>query len=155
MGSQALFGCRNNFVQPLWQGGKFLNVPGRMDQVKWPRVYITASIVVAVIAGVLFVPLPRNVKCSLLIQPRDAKPVYVHVPGIVKKVLKRPGDPVMVGDVIMELQNPDLQLEIQRLEAEVELYAAQIESIRLIEFRDPSSGEQLQESEARLKTKRQ
>lgn len=151
----ALMGLFGLIVQPLWQGGKFFNVPGRMDQVKWPRVYITSAIVAAIIAGIGLVPLPRNVKCSLLIQPRDAKPVYVHVPGIVEKVLKRPGDAVSAGDVIMELRNPDLRLEIERLKAEVELYEARIESIRLIEFRDPTSGDQLQEAEARLKTKQQ
>jgi putative peptide zinc metalloprotease protein len=109
----ALYGL---VVQPLYQVGKFFYVPGRWNQVKKPRLYMTLVGVALLLAFVLFVPLPYRVMCTCEIQPKDAVPVYVDVAGQLQEVLVRPGQTVRLGDPIARLSDHDLEIEMGRLE---------------------------------------
>ena len=118
-------------VMPLYQVGKFLYVPGRLDKVKKPRFFASLAIVAAVVAAVVLVPLPHRVMSSLEVQPRDAVPVYVDVPngGILREVDVKPGDHVTKGQQLARLRNLDLDLEIAKLEGEQKRYEAQYQNL--------------------------
>ena len=110
----ATMGLYGLVIQPMWQLGKFLHVPGRMDQVKWHRFYITLAIVVGIVLGILFIPLPHNVKCGLHVEPRNAVTVYAEVPGQIAKVEQEPGAIVEANQLIVELENPEMERQIRR-----------------------------------------
>ena len=59
---------------PLYQVGKFFYVPGRFDKVKKPRMYATLGILAAVVAAVLFLPLPHSVMATLGIPAPRRRP---------------------------------------------------------------------------------
>ena len=86
-------------VRPLWSLWKYFRVPGRMEQVEQKRFRITVAVVAAVVLFVLFVPLPYRVFCSLDVEARDAKTVYVEVPGTLTAVYVQPGEHVKKGEV--------------------------------------------------------
>lgn len=121
----ALMGVFGLVLQPAWQLGKFMHVPGRMDQVKWHRVGITAAIVGTIILLIVFAPFPRNVKCPVQIEARGSHSVFVQVPGELAQLHVRPGQHVEKDQLIAELKNYDLELEIERLRSEVEQYEEQ------------------------------
>ncbi len=75
--------------RPLWSVGKFFYVPGRVDEVKKPRLYATLGALAVLVALFLFLPLPYHVFCSLEVQPHDPDQVYVHVDGQLDSILSR------------------------------------------------------------------
>lgn len=150
----ALMGMFGLFVQPLWQLGKFMHVPGRMDQVKWPRFYTTVAIAVTILLVILFMPLPRKVRCSLQMEPRDAESVYVHTPGQLVEVLARPGDVVEEGQELVRLDSPTLELEIETARAKKEEYEVQLRNLQLQRSRDRRAADQIPAVEALLNASR-
>lgn len=139
----AITGFGGLIAQPLWGTYKFLKTPGRASKMKRPRVIATASVVIAVILLVCFVPLPYWTHCAVEIQPDDAHQVHANEPGRLIHFLKRPADPVEQGDVIAELENVDLEYQILQAEAEVELSAKQLEFIEREARRNPDAGADL------------
>ena len=105
---------------PLYQVGKFFYVPGRLDKVKKPRMYASLAVVAAIVAAVLFVPLPHSVMVTLEVEPRDAVPVWVDVAGggRLVKVYVKPGQHVTKGQPLADLQNVDLEMDIEKYEGE-------------------------------------
>ena len=119
----ALTGVFGLVVFPLWQMGKFLHLPGRMDQLKLKNLYATLAILVAVILGILFIPFPRYVHCPVLVRPKDAASVYVETPGKLVELAVQLGQNVKSGDLIAQLENLDVEKDLRVLEAD---QAAQI-----------------------------
>jgi putative peptide zinc metalloprotease protein len=111
----ALMGLYGLIIQPLWQLGKFMHVPGRMDQVKWHRFSISVGIVVALIASVLFIPFPRNVKCPVQVKALDSRRVFIQVPGTLTELYVKPGDQVQAGDQLGQLSDPNFERDLQRV----------------------------------------
>ncbi len=150
----ALAGLYGLLVKPVWDLGKFLHVPGRMDQVKWHRVYISAAVVAAVIVGILCLPVPKNVNCSFELQPRDVRTVYVETPGQLTNVAAKPGQTVQEGQPLFSLENDDLKLQKMQVENEIKRLEEKLElaqrNRRLDHFKD-----QIPELESTLRTQRE
>ena len=151
----ALMGMFGLFVQPLWQLGKFFHVPGRMDQVKWPRFYISAAVVVAVVLGILFVPLPRRVKCSLQVEPRDPASVYVYTPGRLENVFVKPGDAVQESQQLVVLSSPQLELELKEIQSRLTASEASLDSLERQRHRDRTAAAQIPIFESRIASYKQ
>ncbi len=118
-------------VMPLYKVGKFFYVPGRIDKVKKPRMYISMAVIATVIAAIVYVPLPHSVICVFEVEPRaahgiesggasseGARPVYVEVTGgaRLEEISVKPGDIVKKGDLLARLSNVEVELEITRIE---------------------------------------
>ena len=119
-------------VMPLYQLGKFFYVPGRLEKVKKPRMYISIGIAVAVILAVALIPLPHSIMATLEVQPRDAQQVYISVAegGRLAVLRVKKGDEVTKGQVLAELESHDLDIEISKLKAKEDLYRIQLENLR-------------------------
>jgi putative peptide zinc metalloprotease protein len=139
-------------VMPLYKVGKFFYIPGRLDKVKKPRMYASLAVLVALILGVLFVPLPYSVICSLEIQARDAKPVYVDVPdgGQIAERFVRPGDRVVKDQQLARLVNLDLDMKIEELAGEQQRYQMRLVGLR--QRSDASARDDIRQVEESLST---
>ncbi len=124
-------------IQPLWKLGKFFYVPGRLEKVKKGRMYATLGVLAAVAAAVLFIPLPHRVYCTLEIQPREAKSIYVSVPGELEDVFVKPGDQVEQNARLAQLVNLDVDLSLAELKGERDQNQTQLESLQVQMTRDP------------------
>ena len=150
------------FFMPLYQLGKFFYVPGRIDQVKKPYFYTTLGVLTALALAFCFLPLPHSVVCTLEVQARDAKPVYIDVAGNLFERYVKPGERVVVGQALAQLQNFDLELEVAKLEGTVKEYSQKLKDLRQQRFRDshalgeiPAVEEALAAAEKQLKEKRE
>lgn len=139
-------------VQPLWKLGKFFYVPGRLQKVKKPRLYATLGIVALVISAVLFIPLPHHVMCPMWITPQGAERIYIAEPGFLEEVLVEPGETVRQGDILARLSNPDLDLEIAKLQGEQSADTVQLMAYRSVQFDDDQSRLAIDPLERKLKT---
>jgi putative peptide zinc metalloprotease protein len=148
----AAMGFFGLIVQPLWQLGKFFYMPGRMHKVKKPRVIASLAAVGAVIAAVVFVPLPHSVTCPFDLAPREAAAVYVDVPGHLDEILVREGQQVRAGDPLVILSNPDLELTVTRLEGQHALTETRKKHVERERYVDERAGLQLRQLEEMLAT---
>jgi len=128
---------------PLLKLFRFLLAPGRMRQVKKLRGALTLIAVVAVIAGVLWIPLPHYVRCACHIAPRDAAYVYVDAAGELTAIYTEPGKTVSQGEVLLTLHDVDVQLAIEQLEGQERELTAQLDSLARSAFHDPQAADEM------------
>ncbi len=119
-------------VMPLYQVGKFFYVPGRLEKVKKPRMFASLAAVIAILAAVVFVPLPHTVMAILEIQPHGADPVYVNVAegGRLAERDVKAGQAVVKGQRLAVLENNDLDMEIAKLVAKEKEYEVKLDNLR-------------------------
>ncbi len=137
--------------QPIYAIARFFYVPGRWHQVKKLRMYASIAGLVAVLAGVAFVPLPYHVMASLEIEPDNADTVYVSIPGTLEKVFIGPQQQVQQGEVLAQLSNIDLEIEIARLEARYNRTKIALEHlVQFARYEDPRANVQIGQLEQTL-----
>lgn len=139
----AFSGLAGMIVQPLWQSIKFFRTPGKASKMKQRNVLTSLAVVAAVIAGVVFVPLPFHVECAVEIQPNDAQQVFAMVPGRLVSWHKRPGDSVRAGETIAQLDNIDLQMQLLKNGNEYEMAVSRMRILEDQQYIDPQAKAQL------------
>ncbi len=147
----ALMGLYGLIVQPCWQLGKFMYVPGRMDQVKWHRFGISVAVVVAVLSTVLLVPLPRHVRAPVQMKARDMRSIFAIMPGKLVDVRVKPGDTVKAGDVLGKIVDPDFELELLSLRGQQETLYTQLEGLQGLRRLDPKVVSQIRPLEIQIR----
>lgn len=101
----AVAGLVGMIVKPAWDIIKFFRTPGRASKMKRKNMLISLGVAGGLILGFCFLPLPFHVSCAVEIQPQDSKQVYAIVPGRLVKWYKRPGDTVVAGETIGQLDS--------------------------------------------------
>ena len=137
---------------PLYKLGRFFYIPGRIEQVKKPRMYASLAVLAALAAAFFLIPLPQSVLCPLEIQPRDAQPVYVAVSdgGRLVEMLVRPGELVQKGQPLARLENLALEDELLRLEGLCAQFRRKLAALRLERHRNPAAGGEIPQVEEAL-----
>ncbi len=80
---------------------------------------ITGAIVLALVLGI-FIKSDFRVRCEGHLQPQQAFKVFVKKGGVVTRVLVKEGQEVKADQVLLELVNPQLELELASLQGERE-----------------------------------
>ncbi len=117
----AFSGLAGMIIQPLWSIIKFFRTPGKASKMKRKNVLTSLAVAAALIAMVVWVPLPFHVDCAVEIQPRDAKQVFAMVPGRLVTWNKKPGDFVQAEQTIAQLDSIDLRLRMAQAQGEYDL----------------------------------
>ena len=145
---------------PIVRGLKFVRTPTSGPKVSRLRVCAAASVLIAMIAAATAVPLPMRVTAPVVLEPRDARRVYISEPGVLEWAV-RPGDVVEAGQTLASLANPDLDLEITRLEGQCARQRLRLENLkrrrgedRAVAAEIPTAQEALVDLEQRLVTRR-
>ncbi|TVP98450.1 MAG: hemolysin D [Planctomycetaceae bacterium] len=110
----AVVGFAGLIAQPVIQTWKFIRTPGRLAKVKRGRFLASLAVAGAVVAGVVFIPLPHRVRCPFEIRPTRAGSVYAGTAGQIVRTV-RPGTVVEEGDELAVLQNLDLEIRLTDL----------------------------------------
>jgi putative peptide zinc metalloprotease protein len=101
--------------QPIYQVFKSVHRRGRLPDMKPVRVTLSAVGLAAILAGLLFVPLPNRVRSVAVIQVDPQEAVVVSVPevgGYLRERLVEDGQKVRAGDVIARMENPELDIKL-------------------------------------------
>jgi len=147
LGAAGLFGL---VVQPAYQMYKFFHVPGRLHQVKRPRLILTLSILTVAFLLFAFLPLPCQISCPLEVASRGAASVFVSRPGELAEVFVKPGDQVKKGDTLAQLKNLDLELQLSQLIRERDELQSQRQTLNKLRFTDRSVLPQLPQLDEQL-----
>jgi putative peptide zinc metalloprotease protein len=149
MAAGALWGL---VVRPVQGIIKFLNVPGRRDEVKAVNLTITGIVAAAVFAAIALIPLPQRVWCAVELRPRGEETVYVSVAGRLESLAVKPGARVRKGDELARLTSIDLDLAIAELEGKESQARARLNSLQRERFTDPAAGLEIGTVEETLKS---
>jgi putative peptide zinc metalloprotease protein len=131
---------------------KFLNVPGRRDEVKSLNLSITAVVAAVAAAAVAMIPLPQRVWCAAELRPRGEEQVYVTVAGRLESLAVKPGAVVRKGDELARLSSLDLDLAMADLEGKAAQSRARLNSLQRERFTDPAAGLEIGTVEESLKS---
>jgi putative peptide zinc metalloprotease protein len=97
----------------------------------------------------LFLPLPWFVFGDALLEPEDRQTLVTAVAG--QLVERRDvGDLIEVGEPIARFVNPEIQREVERIEAESRVVAHHVQSLRARRNQDQRAAEQIPGAEATL-----
>lgn len=126
----ALVSIAGMVAVPAWQAWKFFGYPGRLREVKKNRLITTVTGFLLLCGVVFFVPLPRTVPASFVVRPVGEQTVFVQSAGQLESVHVQPGSTVKAGDLIATLVNRELELDLARLEGDIE---STVDKIQLYE----------------------
>ncbi len=124
-------------LSPAVQAIQFLSIPGRISQVKQSRAILTTVITLGTLAALLMIPVPHWIRCDLYVQPVHGATVYVKAPGRVKRILVEPNQRVQAGEILMELDNYELEVELAYLATQSNVASARRRSAIHISNSDP------------------
>jgi len=139
-------------IRPLQSIFKFLNVPGRRDEVKALNVTVSGIVAAVVLAAIALIPLPQRVWCAAELRPRGEEMVYVTVAGRLESLAVKPGDIVTKGQELARLSSIDLDLAIADLEGKASQSRARLNSLERERFTDPAAGLEIGTVEESLKS---
>ena len=139
-------------IRPLQGIIKFLNVPGRRDEVKSLNVMLASTSAAVLLAAVALIPLPHRVWCAAELRPLGEEMVYVTVPGKLEELLVTPGMRVQKGDTLARLSNIDLDLNIADLEGKSAQSRSRLNSLQRERFTDPAAGLEISTVQESLKS---
>lgn len=103
-------------VVPAYRVIKTLKNRWRSMKVKNVRMVCSISTAVALIAAILFVPLPMRVDAPLILQPRGATTVFVQVQGVLTDLYVTDGDHVVPNASLATLDDADLRKQREELQ---------------------------------------
>jgi putative peptide zinc metalloprotease protein len=135
-------------VMPLVQAVGFLRDPRRNREVNWIRVAFWSVIVASLIVAACLVPLPHRVAAPALLQPQDARRVYVSVPGTLVES-RRAGDVVKQGETLAKLENLNVQRELVELEGQRDRQRLHLQNLKRRQA-DPQAAAQIPTAEQAL-----
>ena len=78
-----------------------------------------------------------------MIQPRDAKAVYIKVPGTLKTIDVRPGDFVRKGQILATLEDINIDLQITKKQGELKSYNIELETLNRLKHDDKAAWERI------------
>jgi putative peptide zinc metalloprotease protein len=139
-------------VRPVQGMIKFLNIPGRRDEVKAVNVTITAVVAAALLAAIALIPLPQRVWCGAELRPRGEETVYVTEAGRIESQAVKAGALVKKGDELARLSSIDLDLQIAELEGKASDARTRLASLERERFTDPAAALEIGTVEESLKS---
>jgi putative peptide zinc metalloprotease protein len=97
----------------------------------------SALIAAAALSLFCFLPLPFHVYCAAEVQPENAVEIRTLVAGRLVRWQKKPGEAVVAGSVIGELENSELKFQISAAEGEVRLSQTILKQLRYDAIANP------------------
>jgi putative peptide zinc metalloprotease protein len=143
----AVAGIIGMIVKPMREVVKFFRTPGRASRMKRKNILTSSAIAAALLAAVVWLPLPYHVSCAVDIQPQDSEQVFAMVPGRLVSWNKKPGDSVKTGDLIAQLDSLQDRAQLAKYRGEY------LEAVKKLEVMQRQSN--LEEARSQIETQTQ
>ncbi|QDV48145.1 Putative peptide zinc metalloprotease protein YydH [Gimesia fumaroli] len=146
MGAFVLMGM---LIVPLKSGLNEIQEYSKAGQIQWQRFLVRTTVVLLLLAGLIFIPLPHRITAPALIELKDAKPIYVTAPGFLKTAAA-PQVELKPGTLIAELQNDQIEQEILKLTGLINEQEIRISTLQKRQLDDPEAAQELPTAEEQL-----
>ncbi|TVS10101.1 MAG: HlyD family efflux transporter periplasmic adaptor subunit, partial [Planctomycetaceae bacterium] len=134
---------------PVSQGLRFFQHPGNRQRVRPGRVRFAILAASAMVGALMLVPLPYRIVAPAVIQPQDARRVYVTVSGRLDDAVSA-GAAVSAGQQLAHLVNLDLQRKVVELDSQRKLQRLHLANLRARQGEDPAAATQIPAATADL-----
>jgi len=132
---------------PIKQGWQWMKHPGNRRRIRWGRFASSALVVFVATLALALTPVPFRVTAPLVLEPADARRVYVPVSGELDAVPVVEGQQVAAGEELARLRNLALSVEVLELEGEVEREQARLDGLQARRAFDPDAALQIPASQ--------
>ncbi len=95
-----------------------------------PRSLVVLAAVAAAAAALVFIPADFNIEAPGTLQPIVRRDVFAPRGGIVDEVLVAHGADVALGQPLVQMRDPSLDLELKRVDGEMETAQRQLDAVR-------------------------
>ena len=115
------------FLMPVWRtiGKSAWVVQART----LPKTVTIAAAIALVLLALIVVPWDFDMRAKGALEPVVKKEIFAPTPGTVEQVLKGHGDPVVAGEPLAVIHNPDLDLKITQISGELEAAAEELQGV--------------------------
>ncbi len=146
MGAFVLMGM---LLVPLKSGLNEIQTYSKAGQIHWQRFLIRTAIVLILLAGAIFIPVPHRITAPALIELKDAKPVYVTAPGFLKTAAAAQTE-LKPGSLIAELQNDQIEKDLLKLTGLINQQEIRISTLKKRQLDDPEAAQELPTAQEHL-----
>jgi putative peptide zinc metalloprotease protein len=138
-------------VFPLvWSVCLFLGNPAHRRRVQRPRTFLAVGLLILGAAAVLLIPLPYRIGAPAVLQPQDARRVYVTVAGRLDEAVSA-GTVVGENHRLARLANPELDREVIELTGRRDRQLRQLQSLHARRIDEPGLSNQIPAAEEALR----
>ncbi len=123
--------------------------PSRRRRVAPARLALVVLMGFSALAAMAWVPLPMHVTAPVVLEYRDARRVYVTVPGEIVSSAKI-GQRVQAGDVLAQLKNARVQMEVARLASDRDRQKLLVANLEARQLQGGTTGAELPAAKATL-----
>jgi len=104
---------------PLVKTIRYLAQDPVLDRCRPRAIAICSGSLAVVLLFLALVPMPHHFRANGVVQTDVARDIYTEAHGYLQAVVVPPGSPVHVGDVLVRLNDPLMDLRIQEAQAQV------------------------------------
>ena len=137
-------------LMPLFAAVRTATSPTVAPFADWRRATFRGGAVLLVLAALLWLPLPYHVTVPALVEAQGARRIYVSMPGKLLSAVAA-GTPVKRGDTLVQLENLDIQLEIEKLRGQRDGQQLHVRNLQSRRVSDPQAAALLPTAEQGLK----
>ena len=134
---------------PLWQLAGFFRNPVRSRDMNRRRLLIRGGLAAAGVVAALALPWPHRITAPAVLEPKDARHVYVSAPGqLIERVAV--GDTVQSGQLLARLEDLELRLEVEKLRGQSGQLRLHLSHLKRQQVTDPSAVAEIPTVEEKL-----
>ena len=115
----AIWALTSMLLLPLWKKLTYLVSHPKLGAHRRRAVGLTAALTAIVAGSLIWVPLPSATRAEGVIWAVEQAQVRAPLDGFVAKVLAQPGAAVKRGDLLVQLEDPELSARLQLLQAQI------------------------------------
>ncbi|MDX1943938.1 MAG: HlyD family efflux transporter periplasmic adaptor subunit [Pirellulaceae bacterium] len=123
---------------PLRATAKVAFEPLRWRKMRRGRTLLTVVVAIALVAALLFVPLPARVTAPCWLEPLAAEPIYATVAGTLREALPA-GTVVARGQTIATLDSAEVASNIAQLSADLAREQQRLKNLKILLADDPTA----------------
>lgn len=110
---------------------KILSLP-RNEPMSRSKVAITSIVAMSLLVGFLAIPVPWWINSSFLLEPENVQHLYALENGTVQQVLIQPGETVTKGDILIQMESPELDDELLRIQHQIDLLTVRLKTAKAL-----------------------
>ena len=134
---------------PAWRASQFFRNPMLRRQIRRGRLSRTVLVILLAVLALALVPVPHRVRAPMLLQPDDARYVYVAASGTLQESVAA-GEAVQADEVVARLADQRIELELAALDSERQQQHLHVRYLESQRGRDAEAAVQLPAARERL-----
>lgn len=129
-------------IQPITSIWNLARNPMYRRRLRPKRIATVAILAASILGSAFVIPVPYRIRGIAIVEPEDARQVFVSVPGILRQATSE-GKIVKAGEPLALLENMALEREIESMRSQIESQRLQLQNLNAIRNESPAAAAQI------------